>query len=711
VPVVIRAEKGQEITMSEPVTYQQQDNVLLVSVDNPPVNALSAAVRHGLAKAFTAAEQEPSVKAVVLSCEGRTFIAGADITEFGKPMRPPTLPEVLGQIDALSKPVVAALHGTALGGGFETALACHYRIAEASARMGLPEVKLGLLPGAGGTQRLPRLIGAQGALDMVVSGRQVTASEAMELGVVDRIAEGDLSEQALAYARELINDSALLRRCSEMRADTDDLGTAFFDEYRAQVAKKQRGLEAPQACIDAIEMATTLPFAEGLRKERELFLERMASPQSAALRHLFFAERQASVVADLPRDTPTREIERIGIIGAGTMGSGIAINFLNAGIPVTLLEMKDEALARGVKTIQAYYEDRKAKGRMSEGKADACFARLAGTLDYADFHNVDLIIEAVFENMAVKHEVFAKLDDVCKPGAILATNTSYLDVNQIAEATSRPQDVLGLHFFSPAHVMRLLEVVRAAKTADDVLATAMKLVRTIGKVGVVSGVCDGFIGNRMLKGYGREAGILLLEGASPAQIDSAMNRFGMAMGPMAMGDLAGLDIGYRARQERRQRGETVAPTDGVVADRLVEMGRLGQKSGKGYYRYEDGSRKPTPDPEMDTVIEQTAHELGIERREISEEEIVQRLIYPLINEAARILEEGIAQRPSDIDVVWINGYGFPSYRGGPMHYADSIGLEPILASIKRYQQRYGDTWQPAPLLERLAQEGKRFADL
>ncbi|AQU84723.1 MULTISPECIES: 3-hydroxyacyl-CoA dehydrogenase NAD-binding domain-containing protein [unclassified Halomonas] len=697
--------------MSEPVTCKQHDSVLLITIDNPPVNALSAAVRLGLSKAFAVAEQEPTVKAVVLRCAGRTFIAGADITEFGKPMQPPALPEVLGQIDTFTKPVVAALHGTALGGGFETALTCHYRIAEASARVGLPEVKLGLLPGSGGTQRLPRLIDVKSALDMIVSGRQVAAPEAMALGAIDRIAEGDLTEQAMAYARELVDNSAPLRRCSDMAVNTADIGATFFAEYRAQVAKQQRGLEAPQACIEAIEIATTQPFAEGLKKERELFLERMASPESAALRHVFFAERQAPVVTDLPRDTPKREIRRVGIIGAGTMGSGIAINFLNAGIPVTLLEMKSEALERGIKTIQAYYDDRKAKGRMSEEKANACFARLAGTLDYADFDDVDLAIEAVFENMAVKHEVFAKLDEVCKPGAILASNTSYLDVNQIAAATSRPQDVLGLHFFSPAHVMRLLEVVRADKTADDVLATAMKLLGTIGKVGVVSGVCDGFIGNRMLKGYGREAGILLLEGASPSQIDSTMNRFGMAMGPMAMGDLAGLDIGSRAREERRQRGETVSPTDGAVADRLVEMGRLGQKSGKGYYRYEAGSRKPILDPEVDTVIEQAAKQLGIERRDISEEEILQRLIYPLINEAAKILEEGIAQRPSDIDVVWINGYGFPTYRGGPMHYADNVGLASILAAIKQYQQRYGDTWQAAPLLERLVQEGKRFSDL
>ncbi|MDR5861220.1 3-hydroxyacyl-CoA dehydrogenase [Halomonas eurihalina] len=697
--------------MSEPVTYEQHDSILLITVDNPPVNALSASVRKGLTNAFDAAEQEPSVKAVVLRCEGRTFIAGADITEFGKPMQPPALPEVLAQLDTLSKPVVAALHGTPLGGGFETALACHYRIAEASARVGLPEVKLGLLPGAGGTQRLPRLIGVKEALDVIVSGRQVAAPDAMSLGAIDRIAEGDLTEQALAYARELVDASAHLRRCSEMQADTVELESGFFDTYRAQIAKKQRGLEAPQVCIEAIEMATRLPFAEGLKKERELFLERLSSAESAALRHVFFAERQAPVVADLPRDTPKREIRRVGIIGAGTMGSGIAINFLNAGIPVTLLEMKGEALERGINTIQAYYDDRKAKGRISEQKADACFAQLTGTLDYADFGDVDLVIEAVFENMAVKHDVFARLDDVCKPGAILATNTSYLDVNQIAEATSRPQDVLGLHFFSPAHVMRLLEVVRGDKTADDVLATAMKLLGTIGKVGVISGVCDGFIGNRMLKGYGREAGILLMEGASPAQIDAAMSRFGMAMGPMTMGDLAGLDIGYRVREERRQRGEAVSPTDGAVADRLVEQGRLGQKSGMGYYRYEPGSRKPLPDPEVEAIIAQAAKDLGIERRDISEEEILPRLIYPLINEAAKILEESIAQRPSDIDVVWINGYGFPTYRGGPMHYADSIGLASILDTIKQYQQRYGDIWQPAPLLERLVNEGKCFADL
>ena len=697
--------------MSNPVSLEKRGDIALITVNNPPVNALSAAVRGGLAEAFSQADQDDSIKAIVLACDGRTFIAGADITEFGKPMQPPSLPEVLGVMDQVGKVSVAALHGTALGGGLETALSCHYRIAVPAAKVGLPEVKLGVLPGAGGTQRLPRLIGVEKSLELIISGRQIKATEAVELGVIDRLAEGDLVADAIAYAEELVAANAPVRRISEQAVDTGSLSESYFDDYRKATAKKLRGFEAPQACIDAVELSTKVPFAEGMVQERELFIKMMNSTQSQAQRHIFFAERQAAVVADVPKDTPLREIQSVAIIGGGTMGTGIAMNFLNAGIPVTLLEMNQEGLDRGLSTIDASYKDRIKKGRMSEAQAKGANGLVTGTLNYDDLSNVDLVIEAVFENMDIKKTVFAELDRVCKSGAILASNTSTLDVDQIAAATQRPADVCGLHFFSPAQVMRLLEVVRAEKTADDVMATVMKLARTIGKVGVVSGVCDGFIGNRMLKGYGREAGALTLEGASPAQIDKAIYDWGMAMGPMAMGDLAGLDVGYRVRQERRARGEVVPAGDGAIADRLVEMGRMGQKTAKGYYRYEAGSRAPLPDPEVDEVIRAAQSELGITPREISDEEIIERLIFPLINEAALILEEGIAQRPADIDVVWVYGYGFPVHRGGPMFYADTVGLAHVLERIKAYQASHGDVWRPAPLIERLVAEGKSFADL
>ncbi|MDR9467895.1 3-hydroxyacyl-CoA dehydrogenase NAD-binding domain-containing protein [Marinospirillum sp.] len=697
--------------MSETVKYEQQGNIALITVNNPPVNALSASVRQGLVDAFSRADQETAIEGVVLACEGRTFIAGADISEFGKPMQSPALPEVLAALNAMQKPTVAALHGTALGGGLETALSCHYRIALTSAAVGLPEVKLGLLPGSGGTQRLPRLIGADKALDLITSGRKAKAEEAAKMGLIDRLVEDKLETNAIAYARELAESQAELRRCQDMQVDTSSLPTGYFTDYKKGLAKKMRGFEAPLACVDTVEYACTLPFEQGLEKERELFLQLMNSTQSAAQRHLFFAERKAAVVDDLPKKTATREINKVAVIGAGTMGAGIAMCFSNAGIPVVMLELKQEALDRGLTSAHSYYADRKAKGRMSPEQADQAAARITGTLSYDDLGEVDLVIEAVFESMDIKHQVFRELDRVCKPGAILSTNTSTLNVDEIAAVTKRPEDVLGLHFFSPAQVMRLLEVVRGEKTSDEVLATAMQLAGRISKVGVVSGVCDGFIGNRMLKGYSREAGALLLEGATPPQIDKVMYDFGMAMGPMTMGDLAGLDVGYRVRQERRQRGDDIPPTEGAVADRLVELGRCGQKTGKGYYRYEEGSRKPIPDPEVEEVIAKTSAELGIQHREISDNEIIERLIYPLINEAALILEEGFAQRPSDIDIVWIYGYGFPVYRGGPMFYADTVGLDKVLDSIKTYQKHYGDAWKPAPLLEKLAAEGKKFADL
>lgn len=697
--------------MTDTVTLERRGNIALITVNYPPVNALSASVRQGLTSTLSQASEDDSVAAIVLRCEGRTFIAGADITEFGKPMVEPTLPTVLAKFDTIGKPIIAAIHGTALGGGLETALSCHYRIADSRAKVGLPEIKLGLLPGSTGTQRLPRLIGVKAALDIIVTGRQVKAAEALTLGIVDRVTDEDLTESAIEYAKEIIADGAKIRRLSELDVDTSELESDFFDNYRAKMSAKKRGFEAPQACISAVEASTTLSFADGMLKEREHFLKLLNSTQCAAQRHLFFADRKAAVINDLAKDTPVRKIEEVAIIGAGTMGSGIAINFLNAGIPVIMLELKQDALDRGLNTIKQYYESRKTKGRMTVSQADHCFSLLQGTLQYSDLSNSSLVIEAVFESMDVKRQVFETLDKVCKPGAILASNTSTLDVDAIANMTSRPQDVIGLHFFSPAQVMRLLEVIRGEKTAKDVMATAMKLCSVIGKVGVVSGVCDGFIGNRMLKGYGREAGALLLEGAVPQQIDKAMFKFGMAMGPMAMGDLAGLDVGYRVRKERRQRGEDVPLTDGAIADKLVELGRMGQKTSKGYYHYDEGSRTPTPDAEVESVIVATSEELGITRRDISDEEIVERLICPLINEAALILEEKIAQRPSDIDVVWVNGYGFPIYRGGPMFYADTVGLAKILSTIESYQSKYGEDWAPAPLLKQLVSENKSFSDL
>lgn len=695
--------------MTSAVMMHIVDNVAVIEVDNPPVNALSFAVRSGLQTTLREAEHNEAVDAIVLSCRGNTFIAGADITEFGKPMQPPALPDLLSEMDTLTKPMVAALHGTALGGGLEVALTCHYRVALESAKVGLPEVLLGILPGAGGTQRLPRIAGVELALDMITSGRKVSSKEAAKAGLIDKVVSDDLQNAAIAFAKKVVNNKAPLRRISELTATASD--PAIFDQYRAKLAKTRRGFDAPQLCVDTVQAAVELDFAEGMKKERELFLELMQGTQSKSQRHMFFAERMAAQVQGLSKGTPTRDINSVAIIGAGTMGSGIAINFTNKGIPVTMLELSFEALERGIKHIHRYYDGQVAKGRISEEQAASAKQLVSGTDNYADLSDVDLVIEAVFESMAVKQDVFTKLDKYCKPGAILASNTSTLNVNTIASFTSRPQDVIGLHFFSPANIMRLLEVVRADSTADDVLATAMKLAKHINKVGVVSGVCDGFIGNRMLKGYGREAGALLLEGVSPARIDKALYDFGMAMGPLTMGDLAGLDVGYRVRKERRERGEYVPETDGAIADRLVEAGRLGQKAGKGYYRYEEGSRTPIPDPEVDAIIKEAMDALGCEPREIDDEEIVKRLIYPLINEAALILDEGIAQRPSDIDLVYIYGYGFPVYRGGPMFYADTVGLPAIVADMEQFQARYGDDWQVAPLLKTLAEQGRSFADL
>ena len=651
--------------MSSPVRYELRGNIGVITVDNPPVNAISHAVRQGLLDAITAAQIDAS-EAVVIICEGRTFIAGADITEFGKPFKEPGLPELLNRIEASSKRVIAAIHGTALGGGFETALASHYRCAISSAKVGMPEVKLGLLPGAGGTQRTTRLAGVRASLDLITSGAPISAGQAVDIGLVDKIVDGDLLGGALAWAEELIGDNAPVRRSSEQVVP--DFDPSIFDEYRAVLAKRARGQIAPGHIVSAVEAATTLPFADGQAIERKLFAECMDSSQSAGMRHIFFAERQASKIDGLAKDTPKRPVESVGIIGGGTMGGGIAMSFANAGIPVTMIEISDEALERGLSIVERNYAGSVKRGKISEEKATACRARISGSTDYAALSDVDLVIEAVFENPDLKKKIFKQLDAVCKPGAILATNTSYQDVDAIAAVTSRPEDVVGTHFFSPAHIMKLLEVVRGEKTADDVLATVMALAKKIRKVAVVSGVCYGFIGNRMLSPYGATAQLLLLEGASPQQIDSAMEAWGMAMGPLRVFDMAGLDIGYSARKalSDEEKGD---PKTYRVPDLLVEADRCGQKTGAGFYAY-DENRRPLPDPLVDDIILNAAADLGVERREIADDEIVDRLISALVDEGRKILDEGIAQRSGDIDVVYVYGYGFPVSRGGPMFYAD-----------------------------------------
>ena len=654
--------------MSSPVRYELQGKVGVITVDNPPVNALSHAVRQGLLDAIKAAENDAS-EAIVILCDGRTFIAGADIKEFGKPLKEPGLPDLLNRIEASPKRVIAAIHGTALGGGFETALAAHYRCAIASAKVGLPEVKLGLFPGAGGTQRIPRIAGVKATLDLCIGGAPISAAEALSIGLIDKIIDGDLRKGALAWARKLIQDDAPIRRSSEQVVP--DFDASIFDEYRAGLRARARGQMAPGHIVSAVEAATTLPFAEGQAVERKLFLECMESPQSAGMRHIFFAERQATKIDGLAKDTPVRSVDSVGVIGGGTMGGGIAMSFANAGIPVTMIEINNEALERGLSIIDRNYAGSVKRGKLSDEQAAQCRALITGSTDYASLAELDMVIEAVFEDPELKKQIFAKLDGVCKPGAILATNTSYQDVDAIAAATSRPQDVIGTHFFSPAHIMKLLEVVRGQKTADDVLATCMKLAKRIRKVPVVSGVCYGFIGNRMLQPYGQQSQLLLLEGATPEQVDRAMENFGMAMGPLRVFDLAGLDIGYKARQalSDEEKGD---PATYCVPDLLVEAGRLGQKSGSGFYSY-DENRRPTPDPVVHEIIEQAAVDLGVERRTISEEEIVDRLISALVDEGRKIVDEGIAQRASDIDVVYVYGYGFPAFRGGPMHYAEAAG--------------------------------------
>jgi len=694
--------------MAEFVNYAREGNVGVITITNPPVNALGVGVRKGLVDCLNKGNQDPETAALVLIGAGRTFPAGADITEFAKPPASPTLPEVVAACEDSAKPVIAALHGNALGGGLEVALGCDWRCASENAKLGQPEVKLGILPGAGGTQRLPRLIGAERALTAIVSGDPISAPEALEWGLVDKVVEGNLLAGAVAFAEKIVSEKRPRRRVRDM---TVAARPELFERFRQTVAKKQRGFIAPRACIDSVENATQLSFDDGLAAERAMFAELVASPQAAALRYMFFAERDVAKVPGIDKDTPLRKIETVGIVGAGTMGGGIAMNFANAGIPVTLVEAAEDALDRGVSIISSNYAASVDKGRLTEQQADARLGRLTGSLNFEDLATVDLVIEAVFEDMALKKEVFAILDGICRPGAILATNTSTLDLDEIAASTGRPQDVVGTHFFSPANVMKLLEIVRGEKTADDVLATVAQLARKISKIGVVVGVCDGFVGNRMLHAYWNQAYSLLLEGALPQTVDKVLYDWGWAMGPFAVMDLAGTDVSWRVRQAKEASRDRSKPYPAVVADRLCERGRYGQKTRAGWYRYEETSRAPLPDPAVPTLIETLSQEMGVKRRQIAAEEIVERCLYALVNEGARILDEGVAARASDIDIIYHYGYGFPRYRGGPMFAADAIGLDKVLAGIRTYEKSQPGLWTPAPLIERLAGEGKSFRDL
>jgi len=688
-----------------------KDGIAILKFDNPPVNSLGLELRQAIVECIERANADPKVEAIVLIGAGAGFSGGADIREFGTPRAAmqPHLMTVISTVEASAKPVIAAIGGVCMGGGLELALGCHYRVGAAGAKIALPEVKLGLLPGAGGTQRLPRVIGAEAALNMIVSGATVPSEKLRGTPLFDAFAEGDLLDAATAFARKVVNEKLGVRRVRDLKVNMPN-HEAFF-QFARNTAKAVAGhYPAPVACVEAVAAAFDRPFDAGIKRERELFTTLMLSPESAALRHLFQAERAASHILDVPSDTPTRPIRKVGIIGAGTMGGGISMTLINAGIPVVLLEMKQEALDKGLATMRRNYGGALKKGTMTEAALDQRMALVTPTLDYARLKDVDLVIEAVFESMDVKKEVFEKLDQVVQQGAILASNTSALNLDEIAKFTKRPQDVIGLHFFSPANVMRLLEIVRGARTAKDVLATAMQLAKKIGKVAVISGVCDGFIGNRMVARYGAAAHDLIMAGALPNQVDKALEDFGMAMGPFRMSDLAGLDIGWAARKRRAV--EFPDRDLSNVADELCEAGRFGQKTGAGFYRYEAGSRNAIADPTVTAIIEKYRKQKGITPRKVSNEEIVERCVYALINEGARIVEDGIAQRSSDIDIVYLNGYGFPPWRGGPMFYADQVGLSEVARAIKAIAlQPSADKafWTPAPLLARLAQEGKTFS--
>ncbi len=689
--------------ISDTVELDVQDGVAIISIDNPPVNALSRSVRDGLNQAVVKADGDDSASAILIICKGRTYIAGADIREFGQPPSGTPLFDVHDAIESASKPVVSTIHGTALGGGLETALCCHFRVAVDSAQFGLPEVKLGLLPGAGGTQRLPRIVGVQKALQMMTSGEPIGAGTALDSGLIDEIVS-DLLEGGLAFAKKVVAEGRPLAKVRDLDEKIKEARSdpGLFDQFRSSIARKTRGFDAPEAIIQCVEDAIAKPFDECLQGERERFKKLIKGEKSAAQRYYFFAERQANKIPDVPKDTPKIPIQKVGMVGAGTMGGGISMNFLNAGIPVVIVEENQEALDRGLGIIKKNYDRTAKRGRITAADIEERMARLSPSLSLEGLADCDLVIEAVFENLELKKEVFQKLDAIVKDGAILATNTSALDVNAIAASTKRPEFVVGTHFFSPANIMKLCEVVRGDRTSKEVLATVMDLARHVGKVAVVSGVCHGFIGNRMLFQRGVQSQKMIFEGPMPWDVDRVLYDFGMPMGPFAMSDLAGLDIGW---DPKTSKGET-------LRDRLCEMDRRGQKTGAGYYNYDPETRAGSPDPMVEELIQEFSQKKGVTRREFSDDEILQRAIYPMINEGAKILEEGMSSRPSDIDVVWVNGYGWPMYRGGPMHFADSIGLPDVLATLKEFQERDGDDfWQPAPLIEKLVGEGKDFKDL
>ena len=699
--------------MSDLVQLTKIDAIAVVTINNPPVNALSSAVSAGIAAAVAQIEKDDTVNAVVFIGAGRTFIAGADIKEFGeltsgKIICRESLKPLLLRIENLRTPVIMSIHGTAFGGGLELAMAGHYRIALPSAQVGQPEVKLGIIPGAAGTQRLPRLAGVAKAVEMCAEGAPVKAGNALKAGILDRLVEGDLLQAAITFAREVAAKPAPKTRERSEKLGTPEQNAAIFADAREAARKKQRGLLAPLAAIDAVEAATTMPFEQGCQIEEELFTTCLFSDQSKALIHAFFGEREVAKIPDVPKETPTIDVNSAGIVGAGTMGGGIAMVFANAGIPVLLKETDQAALDRGLANIHKNYGNSVKRGRFTQQFVDERLKLIRPTLEYSEFANVDMVVEAVFESMALKKEVFGQLDRVCKVGAILATNTSSLNIDEIAAATSRPHCVIGTHFFSPANVMRLLEIVRGAATSKEVIATCMQLSKKLGKVGVLVGNCMGFVGNRMFGPYRREAQFLVEEGASVEAVDNALYDFGMAMGPLATGDLAGLDVGWRIRKEFRHL-QKPGIRQAFIEDRLCELGRFGQKTGAGWYKY-DENRKPSPDPQVAALIREWTSGAGVPHRQISAEEIVNRCIYTLVNEGARLLEERIALRAVDIDIIYLNGYGFPAYRGGPMWYADTVGLRRVYERTREFQQRFGNWWEPAPLLQRLAQQGKTFAE-
>jgi 3-hydroxyacyl-CoA dehydrogenase len=684
--------------VNDVVDLDVRDGVAIVRVDNPPVNALGRAVRDGITEAVTKAQADSAAKAIVLVCAGKTFIAGADIREFGKPPEGKTLGDVLDAIENGPKPVIAAIHGTALGGGLEVALTCHYRVAKPGSKFGLPEVKLGILPGAGGTQRLPRIVGVERALDMITSGDPVDTKEALELGLIDAVVEGDLTNDAIAFATK-VSAQKSHPRVRDRNDKLQNVDASVFAKFRKSIARKTKGFPAPEKIVQCIEAAVSKPFDEGIQFERQAFNELRASNESKAQRYYFFAEREAAKVPDVPSDTQQRPIKKVGVIGAGTMGGGIAMNFLNTGTAVVIVETKQDALDRGVSVIRKNYERTASKGKLTAADVEKRMSLITPTLQIEQLADCDLVIEAVFELMEIKKEIFGKLDRIVKQGAILATNTSYLDVNEIASVTKRPQDVIGLHFFSPANVMKLLEIVRGEKTAKDVIATSMSLGKKISKVPVLVGVCRGFVGNRMLAARRDQAQALLMSGTMPWDIDRVLEDFGMPMGVFAMGDLAGLDIGYDPKN---------AKPDTVLRDKMVELGRRGQKTGAGWYDYDPQTRERKINPMIGELVSEYAKKAGGEQRKANDQEILERCLYSMVNEGAKILEEGIALRASDIDVVWVNGYGWPVYRGGPMFWADTVGLKKVAEALKGYQAKFGDAWKPSGLLLKLAEEGKTF---